>query len=232
MYTCCPECETTFRVGVDDLRRAQGKVRCGDCEHVFNAAAYLTETNESEFAEELPTAETEPQVREASGFQLDTAPANDDIDDSHDDDSGDDAHTDIAATPEAVESWSPEDLATESDQDEEEDDSGVGILVTDEANESNSVYVRTAFSAADEDSNDAAKAGEDGAPGGDTETLPHLNTDASEENSEREELVLTDSEDGEPQYYTDRELDAREPAEASQDSSDSAETESAEPRYY
>jgi predicted Zn finger-like uncharacterized protein len=43
MYTRCPECETTFKVGVVDLRRAQGKVRCGDCDHVFNAVQYLTE---------------------------------------------------------------------------------------------------------------------------------------------------------------------------------------------
>ena len=48
MYTRCPECETTFRVGVHDLRRAQGKVRCGDCQHVFNAVEYLTEANPAE----------------------------------------------------------------------------------------------------------------------------------------------------------------------------------------
>jgi len=43
MYTQCPECETTFKLGADDLRRANGKVRCGDCDTVFNALEYLAE---------------------------------------------------------------------------------------------------------------------------------------------------------------------------------------------
>jgi len=43
MYTQCPECETTFKLGADDLRRAKGKVRCGECDVVFNALEYLAE---------------------------------------------------------------------------------------------------------------------------------------------------------------------------------------------
>ena len=43
MYTQCPECETTFKLGADDLRRAKGKVRCGECDTVFNALEYLAE---------------------------------------------------------------------------------------------------------------------------------------------------------------------------------------------
>ncbi len=43
MYTQCPECETTFRLSAEDLRRANGKVRCGDCQTVFNALEYLAE---------------------------------------------------------------------------------------------------------------------------------------------------------------------------------------------
>ena len=43
MYTTCPECGTTFRLGISDLRRAGGKVRCGECAHVFNAVEYLLE---------------------------------------------------------------------------------------------------------------------------------------------------------------------------------------------
>jgi len=43
MYTQCPECETTFKLGADDLRRAKGKVRCGECDAVFNALEYLAE---------------------------------------------------------------------------------------------------------------------------------------------------------------------------------------------
>jgi predicted Zn finger-like uncharacterized protein len=43
MYTRCPDCETTFRLGAEDLRRAHGKVRCGDCGNVFNALEFLAE---------------------------------------------------------------------------------------------------------------------------------------------------------------------------------------------
>jgi predicted Zn finger-like uncharacterized protein len=52
MYTRCPECETIFRVTAEDLRRAQGKVRCGDCSYVFNAVEYLTEDPNSEQEQE------------------------------------------------------------------------------------------------------------------------------------------------------------------------------------
>jgi len=47
MYTRCPECETTFRLGAQDLRRAGGKVRCGECATVFNALEFLEEEAES-----------------------------------------------------------------------------------------------------------------------------------------------------------------------------------------
>ena len=61
MYTRCPECETTFKVGVDDLRRAQGKVRCGDCQHVFNAVEYLTE-DPGETADKIPASHRNPPI--------------------------------------------------------------------------------------------------------------------------------------------------------------------------
>ena len=54
MYTRCPECETTFKLGVADLRRAQGKVRCGDCQFVFNALEYLAEDLADETQDQLP----------------------------------------------------------------------------------------------------------------------------------------------------------------------------------
>ncbi|MEE4185341.1 MAG: zinc-ribbon and DUF3426 domain-containing protein [Gammaproteobacteria bacterium] len=43
MFTECPECQTVFRLTAGDLRRAQGKVRCGDCHAVFNALESLAE---------------------------------------------------------------------------------------------------------------------------------------------------------------------------------------------
>lgn len=73
MYTRCPECETIFRVTADDLRRAQGKVRCGDCSHVFNAVEYLTEDpNKGEEQEDIPVLD-EKQTDDPDSL----APAND-----------------------------------------------------------------------------------------------------------------------------------------------------------
>ncbi|MBD3669540.1 MAG: DUF3426 domain-containing protein [Gammaproteobacteria bacterium] len=43
MYTHCPECSTYFRVTADQLRAAQGKVRCSKCDTVFNALETLEE---------------------------------------------------------------------------------------------------------------------------------------------------------------------------------------------
>lgn len=37
MRTRCPECGTVFRVTSEQLRRKAGKVRCGNCQAVFNA---------------------------------------------------------------------------------------------------------------------------------------------------------------------------------------------------
>ena len=44
MYTRCPECHTTFRIGAADLQRAGGRVRCGHCGSAFDALASLGET--------------------------------------------------------------------------------------------------------------------------------------------------------------------------------------------
>jgi predicted Zn finger-like uncharacterized protein len=54
MYTRCPECETTFKLSAADLRRAQGKVRCGDCNFVFNAIEYLAEEADDQTGADLP----------------------------------------------------------------------------------------------------------------------------------------------------------------------------------
>jgi predicted Zn finger-like uncharacterized protein len=37
METRCPQCHTVFRVAEEQLAIADGKVRCGECSHVFNA---------------------------------------------------------------------------------------------------------------------------------------------------------------------------------------------------
>ncbi|MFZ4537338.1 DUF3426 domain-containing protein [Propionivibrio sp.] len=46
MKTRCPACETTFRVTPEQLKARAGKVRCGQCQSVFNALdSLLDETN-------------------------------------------------------------------------------------------------------------------------------------------------------------------------------------------
>lgn len=37
MLTCCPNCKTSFRITPEQLKARKGKVRCGECQHVFNA---------------------------------------------------------------------------------------------------------------------------------------------------------------------------------------------------
>lgn len=43
MYTSCPECGTVFRISTNELRVAEGYVRCGHCSATFNAIATLTD---------------------------------------------------------------------------------------------------------------------------------------------------------------------------------------------
>jgi predicted Zn finger-like uncharacterized protein len=42
MYTQCPKCHALFVVTSQQLRAADGMVRCGQCEHVFNGREYVT----------------------------------------------------------------------------------------------------------------------------------------------------------------------------------------------
>src|SRR5690606_39817582 len=41
LFTRCPECDTTFRITADALRKADGQVRCGRCACVFDAYTEL-----------------------------------------------------------------------------------------------------------------------------------------------------------------------------------------------
>ena len=43
MFTQCPDCQTIFELGIDDLKTADGQVCCGECDRVFNALASLTD---------------------------------------------------------------------------------------------------------------------------------------------------------------------------------------------
>jgi predicted Zn finger-like uncharacterized protein len=43
MYTQCPICDTLFTLSIAQLKAAQGKTRCGNCQVVFNALLNLSE---------------------------------------------------------------------------------------------------------------------------------------------------------------------------------------------
>ena len=43
MLTRCPACSTTFRVTPEQLKARSGRVRCGRCDHRFNALDALQE---------------------------------------------------------------------------------------------------------------------------------------------------------------------------------------------
>ncbi len=43
MLTQCPECNTVFRLRPEQLAAAGGKVRCGECHHVFQALQHLVQ---------------------------------------------------------------------------------------------------------------------------------------------------------------------------------------------
>ena len=56
LFTRCPECETTFRVTDETLKKANGQVRCGRCASVFNAYAELHDPSAKDFEPETPKA--------------------------------------------------------------------------------------------------------------------------------------------------------------------------------
>lgn len=63
MITRCPACSTAFRVTPDQLKLMQGKVRCGECQHVFNALDTLLDAVPEREAplEPIEPIETQPE---------------------------------------------------------------------------------------------------------------------------------------------------------------------------
>lgn len=55
MLTRCPACATTFRVTPEQVKARHGQVRCGRCQHVFDAIEHLVESTPASPAD-LPTA--------------------------------------------------------------------------------------------------------------------------------------------------------------------------------
>lgn len=67
MYTKCPECSSVFRITTELLEMANGLVRCGICDAVFNGADYLHEGDAP--AEEVNEPEPEFELE----FEQDVA---------------------------------------------------------------------------------------------------------------------------------------------------------------
>ncbi|MCK5666417.1 MAG: zinc-ribbon domain-containing protein, partial [Thiotrichaceae bacterium] len=64
MYTHCPSCDTCFEITQESLDIAQGKVRCGQCDHVFNALDNLYKDKPAKSASEF--SETDPEIPKLS----------------------------------------------------------------------------------------------------------------------------------------------------------------------
>ncbi|TWO81711.1 DUF3426 domain-containing protein [Denitratisoma oestradiolicum] len=80
MLTRCPDCATTFRITPEQLKARQGKVRCGECQHVFNALDSLVEeplvavpaaTTDTSPATEKPLSAPDSPAPESISDQLD-----------------------------------------------------------------------------------------------------------------------------------------------------------------
>lgn len=57
LFTRCPACQTTFRITADELRKADGEVRCGRCDSVFHAYDGLPERLPERLPESSPATE-------------------------------------------------------------------------------------------------------------------------------------------------------------------------------
>jgi predicted Zn finger-like uncharacterized protein len=67
LLTRCPDCDTTFRVTDETLKKANGQVRCGRCASVFNAYAELQDADAKSHETPPPTSVlTAPQPPETT----------------------------------------------------------------------------------------------------------------------------------------------------------------------
>jgi predicted Zn finger-like uncharacterized protein len=74
MLTRCPACTTTFRLTPEQVKARQGQVRCGRCQHVFNAIEFLVEpepVNIKPASAPAATPSAEPETASANDAALD-----------------------------------------------------------------------------------------------------------------------------------------------------------------
>ena len=78
LVTTCPQCQTAFIVKPEHLAAHRGDVRCGHCQHLFNALEHLAQASDektiSSPAPDTPESEQAPELMET-----DAAPADEEI---------------------------------------------------------------------------------------------------------------------------------------------------------
>ncbi len=75
MYTHCPNCNTHFSITQEYLDIANGKVRCGKCDHVFNALENLYNNDEESDSPQLESAVSIPEEQQTPIIETKTEPA-------------------------------------------------------------------------------------------------------------------------------------------------------------
>jgi len=101
MYTKCPECRAVFRVTTEQLHMAEGLVRCGICDSVFNSRDHIEKDHN-------PNATTSEswQPENNQDFNDDQWPSDDTSDDAEaselEQQSDDDALTDAERIPTVI----------------------------------------------------------------------------------------------------------------------------------
>lgn len=72
MKTRCPHCQTSFRITPEQLKARVGKVRCGQCQTVFNALDSLLDEGEAARAAAARPATAVPSASSAPSFSVST----------------------------------------------------------------------------------------------------------------------------------------------------------------
>ncbi len=75
MYTHCPNCNTHFSITQEYLDIANGKVRCGKCDHVFNALENLYNNDDEPESPQLETAVSTPEEQQTPKIETEPKPA-------------------------------------------------------------------------------------------------------------------------------------------------------------
>jgi predicted Zn finger-like uncharacterized protein len=75
MYTRCPKCETVFHITMEQLQAHNGTVRCGRCDHIFNADQQLFSDIPESAPVKKPAAKEQKKTRAPAPNKTKTAKA-------------------------------------------------------------------------------------------------------------------------------------------------------------